>query len=444
MSSSKVLSVTRPSSVGIDVGSQRVFVGFPDQSVKNYGTTTGELELLVTDLLSVGIQSVAVESTGVYGIVLFDMIRQGGVEAILVNPKYTRNTSGKKTDVLDCQWIQQLHSADLLPGSFVPEASVLEMRSYVRHRDRLIADQAKEVNRMTKALIQMNIRLDTVLSQIHGVSGMKMIEAILAGERDPERLLELCDGRIRKNKATQVIEALKGFYQPHHLFSLEQALDRYKFISEQIQQCDAKIEQHYKRITVQMEPPEQLPKAKPIRHHKPQIDHLQAYNWMLSSGKDLTCIPGITDYTLMRLQGEIGTDLSAFPTVKHFTSWLGLSPGSRQSGKSHKRARRRPQTPAGQIFREIAQSLIQSKHHALGAFGRRLKARKGPRIAIKALARKLPVLYYNALTKGLEFVEKGVEKYERQFQEQQMARLVKMAKKLGHEVVITDKNITDE
>lgn len=433
----KILQVLRPDCAGIDVGSREVMIGYPDHEVKSYGTQTCEFKRILVELKAAGVKSVALESTGVYGIVLHDMLREAGFEVYLVHPKYTKSRAGKKTDVKDSQWIQQLHSVDLLEPSFMPSSSTLEMRSYVRQRERHIEDKSKQVNRMNKSLIQMNIRLDTVLSQIHGVSGLKMIKAILSGERDAHKLLELCDSRIKKHKSNEVLQALAGFYQTQHLFALEQALERYEFIESQILSCDKKLEVLLERLTKELALPKEIPKAKKIRHNKPQIDKLQTFMLQLYLGKDLTVLPGFTNYTLLQLQGELGPDLSAFPTKKHFTSWLGLAPGQRQSGKGNKRSRHKPKTAAGQIFRVIAQALLNSKNHGLGAFGRRIRSRKGPRIAVKALARKLAELYYMAATKGIEYVEKGVKNYQQNLKQQQFKRLEKQAQLHGFQLIKT-------
>lgn len=432
----KLLEVQRPHCAGIDVGSEFMFVGFPDQSVKQYETTTPGLERLVDELVAKGINSVALESTGVYGLILMQMLRARELEVFLVHPKYTRSRSGKKTDVQDCQWIQQLHKVDLLEPSFVPEAEIEILRSYVRLRDTHIEAKAQTTLRMQKALIQMNLRLDTVLSQVHGASGMRIIRAILEGERDPEKLLALCDRRIIKRKAQAVRDALVGFYRADHLFALGQAVKQFDFLQEQLEACDKQIERQLEALTDTLDPPEPgaMPDPKPIRHNPPQIPQLQRYMFQLCGHRDLTQLPGFTDYSLLKLTAELGTDLSAFPTAKHFTSWLQLAPKRRDSGKRKRNARTKGSPKATEVFRQLAQSLINSKRHALGDFGRRKKANKGPGIAIKALARKLAVLYYHAMTRGIDFVEQGIEQYQRQLKEQQLKHFLKQAQKLGVEL----------
>lgn len=439
----KILEVKRHDCAGIDLGSDQVFVGFPDQSVSSFSTHTVGFEQLIAALKSAKVSSVAMESTGVYGSVLFDMLREASFEVYLVNPKYTKSRSGKKSDPHDSSWIQQLHSVDLLAPSYVPEKPQLELRHYVRTREGLIADKSRQVNKMQKSLIMMNIRLDTVLSQVHGVSGIRVIEAMIAGERDPEKLLELCDARIKKNKASEMLYALQGHYQDQHIFTLRQALTTYRFIETQIQECDTHIEQVYESLCEALpESQEPLPKPKPIRHNKPKISKLQHYNWVLAEQRDLTVIPGFTDYTLMQLFAEVGFDLDAFPSEKHFTSWLGLAPQNQQSGKRSWNRTQRSNTRAGQIFRLRAQSVINSKHVAIGTWARKIRARKGPAIAIKALARKLAEIFYRAVTKGLEYVEKGTQAYTEKMKQLEVNKLKKMAKKLGFSV--TQNNLETE
>jgi transposase len=439
----KIIELTRPHSAGIDVGSEQMFVGFPTQEVKSYPTYTSGLQQLVSDLIAAEVTSVAMESTGVYGFILHDMLRKANLEVYMVHPKYTKSRSGKKTDVQDCQWIQQLHQVDLLEPSFMPKAEIEQLRTYVRIRETHISAQAQQVNRMQKALVQMNVRLDTVLSQVHGVSGLKMIRAILQGERDPEVLLSLCHSKIKNNKSEAVKEALLGYYQPHYLFALEQAVRHFDFISEQINVCDQQIDKLMAHMTKDLPKvaDDELPRAKPIRHHRPDISELQRYIYQLCGNRDLTQLPGFTDYSLMRLLAEVGGDLSAFPSAKHFTSWLKLSPGQRRSGKSRKRVKARETPKAGQILREMAQSLINSKHLALGAFGRRIRARKGPAVAIKALARKLAVLFYHAMTKGLEYVEQGVQQYKKRMQQQKIKAFLRQADELGVSVNMSDLSV---
>jgi transposase len=287
---------------------------------------------------------------------------------------------------------------------------------------------------MQKALTEMNIRLSEVLSQIHGVSGIAIIEAILKGERNKEKLLKLCDKRIIKNKKEDVLKSLNGRYTKHGLFALQQAFDSYVFYKHQIVQCDQMLSEVIKRIGKGKPDRNQQGLRKPIRHNKPEIDNLGKYLLKIFDGKDATVLSGITDYSWLQLLGETGSDLSKWPSEKHYTSWLGLAPGQHTSGKMKKTKRKNGHPKAGQIFRQIAQSLLASKQIALGAFGRRLRARKGSHIAIKSVARKLASLYWRIMVKGMAFVEEGIKKYEEQLLEQKHRSLKRLAKELNMQI----------
>jgi transposase len=420
---------------GIDIGSEKIFIGMPDGKVTSYLTFTQPMQEAVNYLKREGIQTVAMESTGVYGVVLFDMLEAAGIEVFLVNPAPLKRVPGRKTDVLDCQWIQQLHSYGLLSQSFIPVDDVRKLRAYVRLRETCIEDAATYVNRIQKALTLMNIRLHQVIAQIQGASGMRIVKAILRGERDPQSLLLLCEERIIKNKAADVVASLQGNYKEEHLFALQQAVECYEFFEKKIHACDVELSKHLKAITALKEKPQKVSKAKPIRHHKPEIEDLHVKMIQFMNGKDLTCLPAITDYNLLQITAETGNDLSKWPTKKHFTSWLKLAPGKHSSGKIHKRVKSKATPRAGQLFREAAQSLLQSKHIALGQFARRLRARKGAHVAIKATARKLAEMFYCASTKGLEYVEEGIEQSEKQWYQQQIKLLNKKAKALNFKLV---------
>jgi hypothetical protein len=287
---------------------------------------------------------------------------------------------------------------------------------------------------MQKALTEMNIRLKEVLSQIHGTSGLAIIEAILKGERDKEKLLKMCHSSIIKNKKEEVLKSLNGKYTQAGLFALQQAFDSYNFYQNQIQQCDNMLDKVIKRMGNESLDQKLQGTRKPIRHNKPDIDNLGMSLIKIFGGKDPTVLSGITDYTWMQLLSETGTELTRWPTEKHFTSWLGLSPGQHSSGKTKKNKRKAGRPKAGQIFRQIAQSLITSKNIALGAFGRKLRARKGPSIAIKSMARKLAVLYWRVMVKGLEYVENGIQKYEEQLLAQRHKTLIRLATELNVQI----------
>lgn len=425
------LEKIRSNAAGIDIGSEKIFVAVEGQDVRSFSTLTATLIQAVDYLKEHSVTTVAMEATGVYWVVLYDLLEQVGLEVYLVNPIHTKNLPGRKTDVQDCQWIQQLHSYGLLRRSFVPDHTIRELRVYVRLREDHISMAAAHVQHMQKALVMMNIRLHEVISQIQGSSGSKVIEAILAGERDAEKLALLCNKQILNKKRLNVIESLKGNFKSEQLFALRQAYESWSFYHGKIAECDNQIERLLTQLTSNKAPLERLSKAKPIRHHKPQVKNLHEKLSQLLEGKDPTSLPGITDYSLMQIIAEVGTDFSRWPTVKHFTSWAGLAPGKNDSGKTSKRSRKQITTRTSQIFRKSAQSLLQSKHIALGAFARRIRSKRGPTIAIKATARKLAVMFYNLMTKGLDYVEEGVKKYEEKYRAHMTRFLHKKAAEMG-------------
>jgi transposase len=431
------MKVIRENAAGIDIGAKKVFVYVEGQEVKSFYTFTEDLEQARDYLLKFKTRTVAMEATGVYWNILYELLEEAGIDVWLVDGRQTKQVPGRKTDVKDCQWIQQLHSYGLLNRCFVAEADVKELRSYQRLREDHIRSASMHVNHMQKALTEMNIRLKEVLNQIHGVSGLAMIEAILRGERNKETLLKLCHSSVIKNKKEEILKSLNGRYTQSGLFALQQAYDGYNFYQRQILQCDQKIDEIIKKMgkedkTDKNQNPKKARKA--IRHNKPNIEDLGKYLINIFGGKDATVLSGITDYTWLQLLSETGYDLSRWATEKHFTSWVGLSPGQHWSGKMKKNKKKAGRPKAGQIFREIAQSIITSKYIALGAFGRKLRARKGPSIAIKAMARKLAVLYWRVMVKGLDYVENGIQKYEDQLLAQRQKTLLRLAKELNAQV----------
>lgn len=425
----------REKTAGIDIGARKVFVSIEAQEVKSFFTFTEDFEKLRDYLFENNILTVAMEATGVYWSILYDMLEESGMDVWLVDGAQTKQVPGRKTDVKDCQWIQQLHSYGLLNRCFVAESDVKELRIYQRLREDQIRSASMHINHMQKALTEMNIRLTEVLNQIHGVSGLAIIEAILKGERDKEKLLRLCHSKIIKNKKDEVLKALNGRYTKAGLFALQQAFDSYYFYQHQIEQCDKMLEDVLKRMSKGKPNQTISSHRKPIRHNKPDIDNLGIEMMKIFDGKDATVLSGITDYSWMQLLSETGTNLSRWPSEKHFTSWLGLAPGQHTSGKMKKNKRKLGRPKAGQIFRQIAQSLLTSKRIALGAFGRRLGSRKGSPVAIKAIARKLAVLYWRIMVKGMDFVEKGIQKYEEQLLAQKQRSLNRLAKELKMQVV---------
>lgn len=416
---------------GIDIGSRKVFVGLEDSPVCSFETFTSDLLALKDYLLEKEVSTVAMEATGVYWYVLYDILLEAGLDVWLVDGRQTRQLPGRKTDVKDCQWIQQLHSFGLLNRCYVSEGLIKELRSYQRMREDHLRSAAMHVQHMQKALIEMNIRLPEVLSQVHGVSGMALIRAILDGERDVQKLVSLCHVSVRQKKGAELRKALQGHYTAQGLFALAQAVRAYEFYQEQIMDCDRQIDATLQKINKDktLPPGTDGGKRKVIRHNKPGIQGLGDHLLKIFDGRDATKLPGFTDYNWLQLYSEIGSDLSKWPNEKHFTSWLGLSPGHDRSGKKNK-SKSKGKPTVGQIFKQIAHGLLNSKYIGWGAFARRLRGRKGPAIAIKATARKLAAQYWRLIVKGAEFVERGMEAYENTLKEQQQRRLEKLAREL--------------
>lgn len=424
-------SVVNSNTAGIDIGSRKIFIALADKPVISFGTFTDDFLQAVTYLKENNISSVAMEATGVYWISLYDILDLSGFDVILVKADQAKNIPGRKTDVADCQWIQQLHSFGLLRSSFIPPQHIRILRAFVRQRRVNLQLASDHIRRAHKALELMNIKLQNVITQINGKSGLSILKAIIQGNHNPESLASLCENSILKKKKDDVVKSLKGNFTSENIFLLKQAVDAYMFYMQQVDDCDKQIEKHLSIITDQLPLPEKINKPKTIRHHKPNIDQLHLKLMKLTQGKDPSQITGLTDSTLLQVISEVGTDLSRFPSEKHFTSWLGLAPNSHQSGLRNKKKRFKRHTSAGQIFRLAAQAIAQSKHLALTSFYHRIKARKGSLGAIKATARKIAVIFYNVMTKEMEFVEQGIKLYEQKIKERQIKYLQKQAKRLG-------------
>ena len=426
----------RTNAAGIDIGSRQVFVGLENGSVKSFETFTSDLASLSDYLVQNKVTTVAMEATGNYWYVLYDILLEAGLDVWLVDGRQTKQVPGRKTDVKDCQWIQQLHSFGLLNRCFVPGAMIKELRSYERLREDHIRSAGMHVQHMQKALIEMNIRLPEVLSQVHGASGTALVTAILSGERDRDKLVSLCHKSVREKKGAELLKALEGHYTPQGLFALDQAYKAYLFYQDQIHDCDKQIQNTLEKINKDKELPDGVTsgKRKPIRHNKPKVVDLGSHLLKIFDGRDATKLPGITDYNWLQLYAEIGSDLTRWPSEKHFTSWLGLSPGQDRSGKRNK-SKSKGKPTAGQLFKEMAHGLLNSKYISWGGFARRLRGRKGPAIAIKATARKLATQYWRLMAKGSDFVEKGLEAYELILVEQKKRHLQRLAIELNVQLV---------
>lgn len=425
------ISKMYPNSAGIDIGTEYIFVGIEEKEVVSFPTFTHSYIKAIQYLKENKITSVAMEATGVYWFPLYDLIEQAGISVCLVNGREVKNLPGRKSDVEDCQWIQQLYSFGLLRPCFIPDEFTRRLRTYSRLRQDHLSLSTQHIQHMQKSFDSMNIKLHNVISQLNGVSGMRIIKAILSGKRNPEELTALCEKSILKKKKDLVIASLNGNYREDYIFALSQAVDAYEFYQGKMLECDKEIQRLLEQITTGAPTPKNIKPPKPVRHNAPHVDNLHEMLIKLTGGQDPSQITGLTDKTLLEILAETGTDFSKWKTEKHFTSWLCLAPGKHQSGKKNKKKIKKGHTKAGQIFRNAAYSLTKSKYTAIGAFYHRIKAKKGPVIANKATARKIAVLFYNIMTKGIEFVETGIVAYQQKVKEQRLKYLQKQAKQLG-------------
>lgn len=436
-----------PGYAAIDIGAEHLFVASAHAPVRRYRTFTSEVRALCAWLREQGVSKVAMEATGVYWMPLYEALQSAGLEATLFNGAHARNLPGRKSDVQDCEWHAMLHSHGLLSACFVTPEAIRPLRTYARLRQAQVSRGAECVLHMQRALDQMNVRLHTVISQLHGVSGLAAVDAILAGEREPAKLLALCDARIRRTKAAEVLASLEGVWSEHHLFELRAAREAYAFCQEQIGRCDQQIEATLRTLAAASAAPSAPAKAagaakiKPMRHNAPQVEGLYENLRALCGGSDGQALPGLSSHSWMKLAAELGGDLSYWKSEKHFSAWCGLAPASAQSGKRRRRVGRR-KTRVGQIFREAAMTLARTKDCALGGFYRRLRGKRGAPVAIVATARKLAVLYWRALTKGFAYVEAGLREYERQQKQQQERYLHKLAAKLGYALTPESQQLT--
>ena len=436
----KVMEICHPNAAGIDIGSVKHYVAVPDdrakENVKSFGCFTADLYELVKWLKECKIDTVAMESTSVYWIPLFRVLETNGIEVYLVNAYKSKSVPGRKTDVQDCQWLQQLHSYGLLQASFQIEQNIKPLRTVIRHRDTLIRQNSAEVQRMQKCLTQMNIQLHNVISDITGESGMNILRAILQGERNPERLADLCNNRIKSSKEV-IIKSLEGTWDSDHLFVLGQCLSIYEFYQKTIAECDRQIEILLSKME-KKEGTEQVPaSAKKSQRRKqtnvPLFD-VRSYLYKMT-GIDLTRIDGLNSYSCMVILSEIGTDMSRWPTVKHFVSWLGLCPQNKISGDRKISSRTsRAKNKASIMFRTVVQTLSHS-NSALGAYFRRLRARIGAEKACGAASRKIAEMFYRMLSTRSEYTDVGEEKYMQRFKEKQLMFLKKRAEVMGYNLV---------
>jgi len=425
----KHLQHINPYAAGIDIGSRSHFVAVPEglseQPVQEFSTFTDDLHRMVDWITACGVTTVAMESTGIYWIPVFEILESRGLEVKLVNAHHVKNVPGRKSDVLDCQWLQQLHTYGLLEGAFRPTEQVCSLRAYVRQRMNLVRYGASHIQHMQKALLQMNLQLSNVVTDITGVTGMRIIKAILGGERDPQVLAGMRDRRC-KNSENTIARSLCGNYRPEHLFSLKQAVDLFAFYQGQIAECD-------KEILSQLTTFDAISGTKDDQETKPTKTVDDALRRM--SGVDLTRIDGIDTNSALKIIAEIGIDMNRWKSAKHFASWLGLCPGTKVSGgkvlsgKSKQVANR-----AAATLRLAAFTLFNSKS-ALGAYLRRQRSRLGAPKAITAAAHKLARLVYAMLKHGTAYIDAGQEYYEERYRTRVVQNLKRKAQELGFALV---------
>lgn len=429
------LEVTHPDAAGVDVGGATHYAAVradvTDEPVREFSCLTGDLHAMADWFEQCGVKIVAMESTGVYWIPLYEVLERRGFEVLLVNARHVKNVSGRKSDVLDCQWLQQLLSFGLLRGAFRPAEQVCALRALSRQRARLLRDQGRFVQHMQKAMTLMNIQLANVISDVAGTTGQKIVRAIVAGERDPHTLAAYRDARIHASE-DEIAASLLGNWRDEHLFALKQALAAFDFCGTQLAECDSEIERAMTVLHAHAGTPEPGRRRSRARN-APKFDVRE--HLFKICGVDLTRIDGIDVTTAMTIISEIGTDLGRFPTVKHFTSWLGLCPGTKISGgKVLGAATKRSVNRATQAFK-LAAAALRSSKSALGAYYRRMCARMDKGKAVTAAAHKLARLVYLMLTKGEEYTDQGQQYYEERYRERVVRNLTKKASELGLQLV---------
>jgi len=429
------LSITHPNAAGIDIGSASHYVAVPpdrdDEPVREFACFTADLNALADWLVACRVDTVAMESTGVYWIPLFELLDARGFKVFLVNARHVRNVSGRKSDVLDCQWLQQLMTYGLLSGSFRPDDQICVLRSLWRQRDSLLKNQARSVQHMQKALTQMNIQLANVISDVAGETGQKILRAILAGERDGHALAALKNGHIEAS-VEEIAKSLQGNWRSEHLFALKQAMASFDFTGTQLIEVDREIEVQLKSLETHDGKPGK-PKRRGRSRNAPKFD-LRTHLFRVC-GVDLTRIDGIDVTTAMAVISETGADMSRFPDAGHFASWMGLCPGTKITGGKVMSGRtKRCANRAAQALR-MAAAALRTSQSALGAYFRRMCARMDKPKAITAAAHKLARLIYAMLTKGEEYVDQGQEYYEKRYRDSMVKNLTQRAAKLGFTVV---------
>jgi transposase len=431
-----VLQQIKINAGGIDVGDQEIWVAVAEdrseQPVKQFGTFTSELHEIAVWLKQCAVDTIAMESTGIYWIPLYEILEQNGIEVYLVNARHVKNVAGRKTDILDCQWLQQLHTYGLLAASFIPDKHIRQVRLLSRHRDTLLEYRAGHIQHMQKALHQMNLQLDNVISDITGKTGRQIIRAIIDGQRDPKVLAGFRDPNCKNSQQT-IEKSLIGLYDDTSVFQLQQALELYDFYTQKIRECEQQIKNQFDLLPARIDPDQKpLPPSKKTNSHcknQPDFD-LRTYLYRLC-GVDLTAIDGLNSVSVYTILSETGLDMSRWPTVKHFTSWLSLCPNNKVSGgkllssKTQKTANR-----ANKALRQAAQSLHRSQSY-LGAYYRRMRTRLGAAKAITATAHKLARIIYLLLKEHREYLDLGEDYFLLKNRNREITKLTKKAYAMG-------------
>jgi transposase len=442
----RTMPMVHPNAAAIDVGATMhvaaVRADRTHEPVRSFGTFTTDLHRLVDWFTECGVETVVMESTSVYWIPIFELLDAGGFTVFLVNARDAKHVPGRKTDVSDAQWLQRLHSYGLLRASFRPKGQITELRAYLRQRERLLEYGASHIQHMQKALTEMNVQLHHVVADITGATGLRIIRAILAGERDPAVLARLRDSRCHATVET-IEKALTGNYRAEHLFALEQALSLYDTYQEKASACDTyqekasacdtRIEAVLKELSIRRgREAGPLPSARQrVRRQPNGLDFDVRAALFALLGKDLTQINGLGPYVALKLIAECGDDLSAWPSAKHFTSWLCLAPSNKISGGKVLSSRTRRSGSRAAALLRLAAATVGRTDTALGAFYRRLSARIGKAKAVTATARKIAVLFYNAVRHGMEYVDPGASFYETRYRARVIDNLHRRAKAFG-------------
>jgi transposase len=436
------LEVVHPDAAGIDIGNESHYVAVPptrdSESVRRFGCTTAELKEMADWLKQCGIRTVAMQSTGVYWIAVYDILEEVGLEVYLANARETKNLPGRKSDVQESQWLMKLHTYGLLRNSFRPSQEIRTLRTYWRQRNDLVRAAGRHIQRIQKAMTQMNIQLANVLSDVSGMTGQAIIKAILGGERDPQKLAEFRDARVKASKE-EIARSLEGHWQEDLLFVLRQEQNGYEFCQKQMAECDQRIEQYLQQRedrSAGASLPEEKRKERLRKKKKgntPQFD-LRTELFRMA-GADLTQIDGVDVMTAMTILSEVGWDMSKWKTEHHFVSWLRLCPDNKISGDKIIGKGRLPTTNRATSALRMGASTLRVSNTYLGAQFRRLRTKLGAPIAIKAMAAKLARLVYRVLRYGMPFVDKGAEFYEAQHRTQQIKYLKWRAAKMGLQII---------